>query len=81
MIKQLRIKWRVSQVQLAQIIGVDAGTISRWELGKSEPGVWQNAIFLMLSQVDDFPDVPKMIYDFGGAYTFAKLLSNYCESV
>jgi len=36
-IKKLRLSHRLSQAEFAEKLGVDAGTVSRWELGKKRP--------------------------------------------
>jgi transcriptional regulator with XRE-family HTH domain len=37
LIKSLRVSQQVSQFQLAEVLGVDQATVSRWERGLSEP--------------------------------------------
>lgn len=38
LLKELRTEKRLSQKQLAEIIGVSAGNVSDWESGKTKPG-------------------------------------------
>ena len=47
-LKGLRIQKRLTQKQLADILGVDQRTVSAWEKGVCEPG------FAMLCKICDF---------------------------
>lgn len=54
-VKMLRTKYGLDQTQLAQICGVAQQTVSKWELGQSQPrGVIHEYIFALL---DDNPEL------------------------
>lgn len=49
-LKELRKEGNVTQVQLAEALGVSKGTVAMWETGKREPN------FDMISRLSDFFD-------------------------
>lgn len=43
-VRRARLRLGLTQVELAQIIGVHYITISRWECGKNHPNMWQSGL-------------------------------------
>lgn len=43
-IKALRLDLQLSQVEFAQLLGAHFMTVSKWELGKSAPSAYQEAL-------------------------------------
>ena len=51
-IQKLRTKLGMNQTEFAKIIGVNQGTVSRWEAGKGTPG--ENEMIGIRVKVDSF---------------------------
>ena len=55
-IKELRIKAKLSQKELAEMLGVTQGAVSQWETNESRPqtGMLSNLARVLGCTVDDF---------------------------
>ncbi len=65
-LKQLRTEQKITQVQLAEMLGVSKGTVAMWEIGKREPnyetlnrlsGIFDRRIDYILGYSDDATSV------------------------